>query len=310
MDLSIVIVNFRAWQDLRACLKSLGYLSNSATLRCEVIVVDNHSADGELTAFRRDFKWVQWLENPSNQGFASGCNLGAAKATGETLLFLNPDCVDHNQAISISWELARGSSQITGIQQQSEQGHLQKVGGQFPRWWAVAGPGRWVCSFARRLKLSGSKGAFQWITGAFLMISQRDFLALDGWDDEFFMYSEDIDLCRRGAGIGLRCKVLTQCSIIHRHGGSSRINRQVKALTRSEVTISRHRYIQKHLTGAKRLLAHAQVVLFEALPTIIISWLAPATAAGQRGGYLRRFYSQVKKTGQWRSPLVSHPPEL
>lgn len=310
MDLSIVIVNFRAWQHLKACLHSLNYLVDAGTPSCEVIVVDNQSADGQLAEFRQSFGWVRWLENTANRGFANGCNLGAETATGETLLFLNPDCVDHSQAVASCWELAGGRSQITSVQQRGDQGQARKVGGQFPRWWTMAGPGRLLMSSLRRVGPTKMLDNHQWVTGAFLMIRQRDYQALGGWDDQYFMYSEDVDLCRRAERQGLPCVVLSQCSIIHHHGGSSRINPQVRALTRSEVVISRHRYIQQHLTGARRKLAHSQVLLFEALPAMVISWLAAGTSVGQRGRYLRRFYQRVSRLDLWSSPHVQHPPEL
>ena len=94
MDLSIVIVNYRAWDDLGRCLDSLEPIRDREEPSIEVLVVDNGSGDGRTARFRELYPWARLIESPVNGGFAYGCNLGAGEARGSELLFLNPDCLD------------------------------------------------------------------------------------------------------------------------------------------------------------------------------------------------------------------------
>ncbi len=314
LDLSIVVVNFRTWKHLGPCLESLSYLANHQRLRCEVIVVDNHSGDGELAAFQRRFDWVRFIESPVNGGFAKGCNLGAASANGHCLLFLNPDCLDHQQVIAPVYNEVKDLSQISTVSQRGGNDEARKVGGPFPRWWAAAGPGRALVSLTRRLAGGRYKGApgnrLEWVSGSFLMMARADFLRLGGWDEDYWMYSEDVDLCRRASQLGIGCQLLDGYQIIHHHGGASRSSSAIKALTRSEVVMSKHRYCQKHFSGVARTMAQLQIRLFQAWPGMLLGWLIPTSGIGQKAFHLRGFYRQVRRTGQWRSPRTSQPPSL
>jgi GT2 family glycosyltransferase len=98
MQLSVILVNYRGWKKLRPCLESLKCLS-TLPIDSEIIIVDNQSADGELTGFARDFPDFNFIENTGNFGFAHGCNYGASAAKGDFLMFLNPDTIVNAEAI-------------------------------------------------------------------------------------------------------------------------------------------------------------------------------------------------------------------
>ena len=88
--LSIIIVNYRSWKRLSACLKSI---AQQAYDDVEMIVVDNFSNDGEGESFAMQFPQVKFIMQNINGGFAQACNKGAEHASGEWFLFLNPDTV-------------------------------------------------------------------------------------------------------------------------------------------------------------------------------------------------------------------------
>ncbi|MEM7708174.1 MAG: glycosyltransferase family 2 protein [Pseudomonadota bacterium] len=309
MDLSVIIVNFRAWRHLRECLDSLRYLATESP-KTEIIVVDNRSDDGELDQFSAAYPWVQWVENGANRGFAGGCNLGARSATGQCLLFLNPDCIDRDQAIADVWRTAGEKSQITTVTQQGEDGSPRKVGGDFAPWWGLGGPGRLALSVLRHMPGRRVEGRLDWVSGSFLMIPRGTFDLVGGWDEQFFMYSEDVDLCRRSRDAGISCRLLNDFSIIHHHGGASRSSAELRAMTRAEVTISHHRFCAKHFRGMACILGHTQLWLFRALPALLASVVLPSSTTGRIGRHLRRFYRRVTATGSWESPRISEPPKL
>ncbi|MDH4058886.1 MAG: galactosyltransferase-related protein, partial [Cyclobacteriaceae bacterium] len=100
----------------------------------------------------------------------------------------------------------------------------------------------------------------EWVSGSAIMISKKLFDEIGGWSEDFWMYYEDADLCKRVTNLGGKVALLTNVQIIHNHGGSSRINFEVKALTKSEVIISKHVYINKYFTGIKHFVMQASLV--------------------------------------------------
>jgi hypothetical protein len=100
-----------------------------------------------------------------------------------------------------------------------------------------------------------------WVSGSVVLMSRQHFKALNGWSEDYWMYYEDADLCKRAWEMGSQVGLVLNLKIVHNHGGASRINRQVKALTKSEVITSRHVYIHKHARGLKRFLMQTYLVL-------------------------------------------------
>ena len=88
LDLTVVIVNYRCWDMLSKCLKSLD--KQTVPIK-KVIVSDNFSNDGRISNFKKQFPWVDWVEEKINGGFSYDCNAGARLADSKWLLFLNPD---------------------------------------------------------------------------------------------------------------------------------------------------------------------------------------------------------------------------
>ena len=89
MDISIIIVNYNSWIVLSNCIESI--LNLNISLNIEIIVVDNKSTNNLFLQYQQKYPTVKWVSNSGNNGFANGCNFGAAIANGNYLFFLNPD---------------------------------------------------------------------------------------------------------------------------------------------------------------------------------------------------------------------------
>jgi GT2 family glycosyltransferase len=149
-----------------------------------------------------------------------------------------------------------------------------------------------------------------WITGACLLISRKDFDAIGGWSDDYWMYVEDADLCRRVHDIGMRVGYAPNVQVVHAHGGSSKINIDVRAMTKLEVIISKHVYADKYFHGMRRWLMHTLIGMLR-LPLLVIATLldlltlrlVPALRVRSKmlAGLLQ-YYAGVCKTGSWLSP--------
>lgn len=260
--LSIIIVNYRSWKRLSACLHSI---EQQGLQDLEVIVVDNFSNDGEGESFAAQFPHVKWIMQNINGGFAQACNMGAAQARGNWLLFLNPDTILNTPVLNPLLEKAEQETEwkLIGIRQLNDAGKDTHPHGVFLKWWNVWPPFR---SLERLIKgrefskqhLSTAPITFpDWISGAFVLIRKNDFQKLGGWDERFWMYYEDMDLSKRAADKGWKRVMYNELVCIHSHGGSSRINHDIKALTKSTVIKSASIYINKYMKGFARLVAQA-----------------------------------------------------
>ncbi len=209
--------------------------------------------------FQSSYPQFTFILNSGNYGFANGCNLGAAKAEGEYLLFLNPDTIANESALIRMKNVLRERRDysIVSCRQVRENGREEKPYGEFLTPATLTG---WMRALKRFFSLNNNqlvpKDGFitpDWISGSVVMIKKRSFIALGGWDDDFWMYFEDVDLCRRSRDKGGEILLLTDVSIEHNHGGASRKNIRISTLTKCEVNISRHVYIAKHEAGLKAI---------------------------------------------------------
>ena len=262
ISLSIIIVNYRSWKRLSACLYSI---EQQGLQDLEVIVVDNFSNDGEGESFAAQFPKVKWIMQNTNGGFAQACNMGATHASGNRLLFLNPDTILNSPVLKPLLEKVEQETdwKLIGIRQLNDAGKDTHPHGLFLKWWNVWPPFR---SLERLIKgrqfskqyLSTAPVTFpDWISGAFVLIRKNDFQELGGWDERFWMYYEDMDLSKRAADKGWKRVMYNQLVCVHSHGGSSRINHDIKALTKSTVIKSASIYINKYMKGFARLVAQA-----------------------------------------------------
>jgi GT2 family glycosyltransferase len=260
--LSIIIVNYRTWKRLSACLHSI---EQQGLQDLEVIVVDNFSNDGEGESFAAQFPHLKWIMQNINGGFAQACNKGAAQASGNWMLFLNPDTILNTPVLQPLLAKAEKETdwKLIGIRQLNDAGKDTHPHGVFLKWWNVWPPFR---SLERLIKgrefskqhLSTAPITFpDWISGAFVLIRKNDFQELGGWDERFWMYYEDMDLSKRAADKGWKRVMYNELVCVHSHGGSSRINHDIKALTKSTVIKSASIYINKYMKGFARLVAQA-----------------------------------------------------
>lgn len=252
IDLSIIIVSYKGWNRLTKCLDALnGFSSNNFSM--EVIVVDNKSDDETIYKLEERFSKFRFIHNTINGGFANGCNLGSKSAAGEYFLFLNPDTVASESAIEQLLNMAKKNPSfgIVSCRQVNERGKESVASGPFPHLFNLTGLQR--SFFNRRKPHTASRTPDitfpDWISGSVVMIHSEIFRKINGFDEDFWMYFEDVDLCRRVRNIELEVAFCRNITIEHNHGGSSRINLKTASLTKTEVHISRHVYISKHKKG-------------------------------------------------------------
>jgi GT2 family glycosyltransferase len=256
-DVSIIVVCYKGWARLTKCLESLDTLTGEKN-SVEVIVVDNKSEDDAINGIKARFPRFSFIQNDVNGGFGNGNNLGSKSASGEYLLFLNPDTVACEEEVEKLLNVARQNPSfgIVSCSQVNEKGKESIATGPFPDLFNLTGFQRaifgWLRAEGRRQKAETEFP--DWISGSVILIRKELFIELGGFDDDFWMYSEDVDLCRRVRNLQKQVAFCRNISIEHNHGGSSRINLKTASLTKTEVHISRHVYISKHKRGFNKFL--------------------------------------------------------
>jgi len=268
MDLSVIIVNYRGWKHLELCLNSLATLSDEP-LQTEVIVVDNASNDGRLTEFKEKYPSVNFISNTGNNGFSNANNLGAARAKGNFLLFLNPDIIANNQAIFGMMETLQHhpSIMLLTCRQQNNAGKEEHPYNLFPDLFTTNGPIRSVYKAIHKKKLADQYSSKKeiiypdWVSGSVMMISASDFAKTGGWNEDYWLYYEDVELCRQVHNGGGKVALSNRYSMIHNHGGATRINPKTAAITKAEVRISKHVYISHQFKGVKAFVIHLFIIL-------------------------------------------------
>lgn len=262
-DISIIIVNYKSWSHLEACLLSIEKSKGDDVL-LEVIIVDNCSNDGRLEEFIAKFSEMNFVLNSGNNGFANACNKGAQMAQGHFFMFLNPDTEVKSEVFTSLLKLAKEHPEykLLNCHKKNNNGQLEKIDKPFPSLYNLFGLSR---AFLRKVNKKTNKNISKehiqlidvnWLSGSLVFMSKAWYTQIQGWDEDYWMYYEDVDLSKRsldqGAKIGLDSKV----SILHNHGGSSRINPVTSAMTKAEVISSRHVYIDKHFKNPEKWLAH------------------------------------------------------
>jgi len=318
VKLSIITVNYRSWGHLEAALNAL---SDGGDREFpgdwEMIVVDNESIPQDLDEFSARFPWVTFIANPDNSGFGHGCNIGAARSAGERLLFMNPDVIAKTRDIGRLMDIQdEHSIAIIAPKQLSASGKIQKVFDDFPSLWNQSKTLKALLRFVRPSRFRDPRKEYNeltwcdWVTGSVLMIRRSDFDAVGGWTEDYWMYVEDADLCRKIHDRGQSVAYAPEVEVIHAHGGSSRLNVAVKTMTKLEVIISKHVYARNHLCGIERGLTHALIMLLR-MPALMIGTLldlitllqVPALRVRSRMCRgLFRYYRGVFRTGSWLSP--------
>jgi GT2 family glycosyltransferase len=281
-----------------------------------VIVVDNNSGDGMIDSFSNDYPDAIFIRNGKNGGFAYGCNIGADRATGKYLLFLNPDTIADEEALSslIRRAIETLSDFIISCRQIDDYGGESTACGEFLTPGKLTGLLRAINRFRRRItgteKMISGTNPFKpdWVSGSVLMINRRFYDRLGGFDENFWMYFEDMDLCRRARTLGGEILYFNDISIHHKHGGSSRIDIHTTALTKTEVLISKHLYVSKHFSPARFFSQLFLVVnnlvsgLLSAVAGIVLFFI-PALYVRLNVFYrLAGYYSGAMKRGSWISP--------
>lgn len=307
LSMDIIIVNWNSGGLLRDCLESINNATNKDCFKLNrVVVVDNASCDRSADELENLRLPISIIRNDENRGFAAASNQGAGGSEANYLLFLNPDTVLNENSLAkpliFMEEDFNQHIGITGIQLLDSNGEITRTCARFPT------PGRF---FSKMLGLDRlfphafpSHFMSEWdhresrevdhVMGAFFLVRRFVFEELSGFDEQFFVYLEDLDFSFRARQAGWHCFYLTDVNARHKGGGTSE---KVKAMRLFYSLQSRILYGYKHFGwwSATGLM----------LGTLLLEPLARFTLSASR-----RSYGEIYETIKGYSILWGNLPLL
>jgi N-acetylglucosaminyl-diphospho-decaprenol L-rhamnosyltransferase len=281
--LDVILVNWNAGDQLRRCLATIPSHPEGFHLN-RVVVVDNGSSDGSITALDGLGLPLTILANTENRGFAAACNQGAAGSGATYLLFLNPDTRLEGDSLSTPLAFMEQSAHaevgVCGIRLVDDDGMAGRSCTRFPTPAHFVSkmlgldrlsPRRFPTHFMEEWDHSDSRDVDH-VMGAFYLIRGGLFQQVGGFDERFFVYLEDLDLSLRVHQAGYRIHYLAEARAFHKGGGSSE---QVKARRLFYSLRSRILYGFKHFHWGTAMLLMGGTLLLE-------PWSRLALAAARR----------------------------
>jgi GT2 family glycosyltransferase len=255
MDVSIICVNWNSLDYLRGCIPSIYKFTSDCSF--EIIVVDNASPEGGVEALTVEFPKVKLIKSDRNLGFAGANNLGFQHATGEYVLFLNPDTVLNSAAIEIMIRHIR-SLNDAGVMcckllnsdlsvQTSSLLNFPRVLNQLAQseYLRLRWPNMW--GIEALFADSSVPTPVDALSGACMLMHREVFQKVGMFSEDYFMYAEDLDLCYKTQKAGLRNYYVGDATIIHFGGKSSPSEWQTSMKLKSEL-----RFCAIHYGGAYR----------------------------------------------------------
>jgi GT2 family glycosyltransferase/glycosyltransferase involved in cell wall biosynthesis len=215
---SVVLVNYRGAEDTITCLQSFASLDWPAD-RLELLVVDNASGDGSAERIRAAVPGARVIESDVNRGFAGGCNFGAAEASGEYLAFINNDARPAAGWVKAAVEVLDTQADVACVASKVldwEGERIDFVDGSLT--WYGMGYKR-ECERVDTGEWEKPKDVL-FATGAAMFVRAGVYRAVDGFDDRFFMFYEDVDLGWRLNLLGWRVRYVPTSVAYHRHHAS------------------------------------------------------------------------------------------
>ncbi len=273
--IDVVIVNWNSGDMLSNCVSSI--LNGNYDSIGKVIIVDNGSEDGSEN-LKIESNRVLLIKNHVNYGFAKSCNIGARHGESEYVLFLNPDTVLEpntlDETINYMEKDINKMVGISGIQLCYEDGKVARHSSRFPS------------SFSFFMRSSGLHKIFlsldhvmtEWnhldtrevphVIGAYFFVRKKLFNSLNGFDERFFVYLEDLDFSLRAHKLGFKTHFISTIKSVHIAGGTSR---QIKAKRLFYSLRSRIIYSYKHFNFFSATLILISVIFIEPISRIMFS---------------------------------------
>lgn len=277
--LDIIIVNWNSGKQLYECVKSIQETSKNDYNLSKVIIVDNDSKDNSLEYLEGIEIPLKIIRNNSNRGFGAACNQGAQESTADYLLFLNPDTILFDESLTkpifFMNQEENSNVGVCGIQLVNEKNIIQRSCCIFPQTKhfinRITGlnyisPKRFPTYFMSNWDHTNTSFVDH-VIGAFYLVRKNLFDDVNGFDEDFFVYLEDLDLSYRIKKLGKKIIYFSEAQAFHKGGGTSE---QVKAKRLFYSLRSRIVYIFKHFSISKAVTIFFATTIIEPITRVVL----------------------------------------
>jgi N-acetylglucosaminyl-diphospho-decaprenol L-rhamnosyltransferase len=256
-ELAVVIVNYNAGGYLARCVASV--FERAGGLSLDVLVVDNASRDGSAKAAKAAQPRMRLIENASNRGLSAAWNQGAVETGSPWILFLNPDAEiwDGDLAALVKAGETHPDVAVIGPMVRNADGTIYESGRVFPSvgqavGHAFLGPVAPGNRFTRSYKQAGwdrrTERPVDWVSGACMLVRRKAFEQVGRFDEDFWLYAEELDLCTRLKDAGWGILYAPELEILHEGAVSTGRSRRTHLMH----SMSIYRYYRKHRAGGWR----------------------------------------------------------
>ncbi|HDH52954.1 MAG TPA: glycosyltransferase family 2 protein [Nitrospirae bacterium] len=219
-DVSLIIINYNGLRHLKDCFNSIKKTSYPFE-NIDTIMVDNASTDGSIEYVKESYPWVRVLALDKNYGFAKANNIGAENAKGEYIVFLNNDTVVDSNWLAPLVDVMKGNKDVgiagSKILLYDNQEKINSAGARI----TFMGGGYdigFLDNDSGKYNVPGYRAS---ICAAAMIVRKNEFLQSGGFDEDYFMYFEDVDLCWRYWLYGKRIEYIPASIVCHKFGGTS-----------------------------------------------------------------------------------------
>jgi len=242
VQLSVIIVNYNGLRFLNDCFESLA--KQLEGIAYEIIITDNNSADDSCAYIKQNHPEVVLIESPDNLGFGKGNNVAVKRARGKYLLLLNNDTILQDPLVGLFTAFdADPEIGAIGINMLNGEGRYTKAVGNFPSPFNLFRIKNifWLGPEFKRGIFAKEQYEVNWLTGSFILMPKVVYNTVGGFDEDYFLYVEDVDLCKKIANAGYKRIFMPRYSYIHFVGYNSAKDPLVLA--------GYDLYIKKHAKG-------------------------------------------------------------
>jgi len=268
IEISIIFVNYNTSDHLRKCLNSIETNLNSNGI--EIIVVDNNSSDRSIEKIKDEYPEIKLFLRDKNDGFGSGCNFGVNHSSGKFLLFLNPDIILLDDSVALLKKYLEANSDcgiVSGLMVDEKDSVIYSFN-DFPSYlwefYHLIGYGydEKINKLISKKEIADNRiFETEWFHGAFFMISRSDFKLAGGFNENYFIYYEDVEICYKIKSI-LKKKVicLPEARVYH-HTKSSLFDEKTDNIYIFHLQRSKILFI-KNYNIFKRIILHFNGLLY------------------------------------------------
>ncbi len=291
MDISVIIVNWNAKKLLLECIESV--LRDTEKMESEIIVVDNASIDNSVEAVKSKYFQVKIIENKENLGFAKANNIGIRLSKGKYVCLVNSDILVQNRCFQKMFNFMESNHDVgilgpkllnTDLSSQSSCKKFPTIWNNltralflhrlFPKSSFFSAEEMYYFNHDKRISVDA-------LAGAFLMIRREPLFEIGLLDEDYFIYAEDIDLCKKFNKLNWKVIFYPQAVCIHHDGGSSQ---QAPMRFYIEMAKAKYKYWQKH-NGIIRSIVFRLMFIFQNVLRITLQFMQYLFLKNNRNHY-------------------------